>query len=418
MTRAAPGHPRHAPQPDPGGSNAAMPSQLFRTKPLALLLAEANGEHRLRRVLGPVQLTGLGVGAIIGAGIFVATGVAAHDIAGPALMLSFVVAGITCMFAALCYAEFASMAPVAGSRLHLRLRHAGRAVRLDHRLGPGARVRGRRRDGGARLVGLLPERAGAASAWQLPRATCAAPPSHYDPATGELRAPRAPCSTCRRSLIVAALTAVLVKGIQESANFNAVMVVVKLAAVLFVILRRRVLRRPGQLGAASRRTAGRGSASSAHQLVGQTTPRARRSACSPGAGDHLLRLHRLRLGLDPGRGGAATRSATCRSASSRRCCVCTVLYIARGRGADRHGALRPDRHRRRRVSRASRSAGCAWARAADRGGRRGRHHVGAARDDARRGRASSWRWPATAWCRATSSPPSTRASARRGRRRC
>ena len=57
-----------------------------------------------RRVLGPIQLTSLGVGAIIGAGIFVATGAAAHNVAGPALMLSYVVAGITCVFAALCYA--------------------------------------------------------------------------------------------------------------------------------------------------------------------------------------------------------------------------------------------------------------------------------------------------------------------------
>src|SRR3954466_11662747 len=73
------------------------------------------GENRLRRVLGPVQLSSLGVGAIIGAGIFVATGAAAHNVAGPALMVSYVVAGATCIFAALCYAEFASMAPVAGS---------------------------------------------------------------------------------------------------------------------------------------------------------------------------------------------------------------------------------------------------------------------------------------------------------------
>src|SRR5678809_348156 len=80
-----------------------------------MLLEELHSENRLRRVLGPVQLTSLGVGAIIGAGIFVATGAAAHDVAGPALMLSYVAAGITCIFAALCYAEFASMVPVAGS---------------------------------------------------------------------------------------------------------------------------------------------------------------------------------------------------------------------------------------------------------------------------------------------------------------
>src|SRR5213592_1550252 len=92
-----------------------MGSQMFARKPLEVLLEEMKGEHRLRRVLGPVQLTALGIGAIIGAGIFVATGAAAHNVGGPALMLSYTVAGITCVFAALCYAEFASMVPVAGS---------------------------------------------------------------------------------------------------------------------------------------------------------------------------------------------------------------------------------------------------------------------------------------------------------------
>src|SRR5690348_6426561 len=92
-----------------------MRSQLFMTKPHSVLLEELRGEHRLRRVLGPVQLSSLGVGAIIGTGIFVLVGIAAHDRTGPALMLSFVAAGVTCIFAALCYAEFASMVPVAGS---------------------------------------------------------------------------------------------------------------------------------------------------------------------------------------------------------------------------------------------------------------------------------------------------------------
>src|SRR4026209_3024268 len=88
---------------------------MFARKPLSLLLEEAKGENRLRRVLGPLELTALGVGAVIGTGIFVLTGVAAHDKAGPALTLSFVAAGLACIFAALCYAEFASMVPVAGS---------------------------------------------------------------------------------------------------------------------------------------------------------------------------------------------------------------------------------------------------------------------------------------------------------------
>src|SRR5262249_38881005 len=87
---------------------------MFARKPLKLLMHES-GRHQLARVLGPVQLTALGIGAIIGTGIFVLTGKAAHDTTGPALMLSFVVAGMACVFAALCYAEFASMVPIAGS---------------------------------------------------------------------------------------------------------------------------------------------------------------------------------------------------------------------------------------------------------------------------------------------------------------
>src|SRR5881396_3817271 len=92
-----------------------MKGQLFATKSLNQLLDEMAGENRLRRVLGPISLTSLGVGAIIGAGIFVMTGRAAAQDAGPAIVLSFVVAGIGCALAALCYAEFAAMAPVAGS---------------------------------------------------------------------------------------------------------------------------------------------------------------------------------------------------------------------------------------------------------------------------------------------------------------
>src|SRR5262249_55630974 len=89
--------------------------QLFAKKSLETLLAEMAGENRLRRALGPVALTSLGVGAIIGAGIFVMTGRAAAVDAGPAIVLSYVVAGLGCLFAALCYAEFASTVPVAGS---------------------------------------------------------------------------------------------------------------------------------------------------------------------------------------------------------------------------------------------------------------------------------------------------------------
>ena len=91
--------------------------RLLATKPLSILTKEANevGEHTLRRSLGPVNLITLGIGAIIGAGIFVLTGQAAALHAGPAVALSFIFAGITCAFAGLCYSEFASIIPIAGS---------------------------------------------------------------------------------------------------------------------------------------------------------------------------------------------------------------------------------------------------------------------------------------------------------------
>jgi len=90
---------------------------LWTTKSIALLQEEATseGEHTLRRALGAWNLTLLGIGAIIGAGIFVLTGQAAAQYAGPAVVLSFVISGIGCVFAGLCYAEFAAMIPIAGS---------------------------------------------------------------------------------------------------------------------------------------------------------------------------------------------------------------------------------------------------------------------------------------------------------------
>jgi APA family basic amino acid/polyamine antiporter len=90
-------------------------NQLLATKPLEVIMAEMEGDHRLKRALGPWALTALGIGAIIGTGIFVLVGKAAALTAGPALVVSFVVAGLACVFAAFCYAEFASMVPVAGS---------------------------------------------------------------------------------------------------------------------------------------------------------------------------------------------------------------------------------------------------------------------------------------------------------------
>ena len=89
---------------------------LFATKSLATIQAEAgNDAHGLKKTLGPLQLMALGVGAIIGAGLFSLTGIAAANNAGPAVTLSFVVAAIGCAFAGLCYSEFSTMIPIAGS---------------------------------------------------------------------------------------------------------------------------------------------------------------------------------------------------------------------------------------------------------------------------------------------------------------
>jgi APA family basic amino acid/polyamine antiporter len=92
-------------------------ANLLAKKPLEQLMSEAQetGEHSLRRALGPLNLVTLGIGAIIGAGIFVITGQAAAQFAGPAIIISFILAGTACAFAGLCYSEFASMIPIAGS---------------------------------------------------------------------------------------------------------------------------------------------------------------------------------------------------------------------------------------------------------------------------------------------------------------
>jgi APA family basic amino acid/polyamine antiporter len=88
---------------------------LFATKPLSRIMSESEGEHSLKRTLGPVQLVALGIGAIIGAGLFSLTGIAAANHAGPAVVLAFVLAAFGCAFAGLCYSEFSTMIPIAGS---------------------------------------------------------------------------------------------------------------------------------------------------------------------------------------------------------------------------------------------------------------------------------------------------------------
>src|SRR5262249_3043117 len=90
-------------------------SSYFRRKDVDILMAEMQGGERLHRRLGPVALSGLGIGATIGTGLYVQTGFVAKQFAGPSLVISFLLASIGCGFAAMCYSELASMVPVAGS---------------------------------------------------------------------------------------------------------------------------------------------------------------------------------------------------------------------------------------------------------------------------------------------------------------
>src|SRR6202158_3684509 len=210
-----------------------MANQFFLTKSHEVLLEELRGDNRLHRVLGPVQLSALGVGAIIGAGIFVLTGLAANMYAGPGLALSFVVAGFGCALAALCYAEFASMVPVAGSAYTYAYATLGELL--------------------AWIVGgdLILEYAVASSTvahgWahyllsflglfdiKLP-ARWIGNPIDFDAATQAWVRTGAYCNL-PAGLVVLAITVILVIGIRESARFNAAMVMLKLAVVLFVII--------------------------------------------------------------------------------------------------------------------------------------------------------------------------------------
>jgi APA family basic amino acid/polyamine antiporter len=210
-----------------------MTNQLWRRKPLHVLLKELHGENRLRRILGPVTLTSLGVGAIIGTGIFVLTGVAAHDKAGPSLMVSFVVAGLACMFAAFCYAEFASMVPVAGSAYTYAYATLGELF--------------------AWIIGwdLVLEYAVAsatvAHGWShyfqdflsifkvgIPKVIGWAP-FRFIPETGKMT-PSGSWFDLPAIIIVCIITWILIRGIQQSAVFNTTMVIFKVVIVLFVII--------------------------------------------------------------------------------------------------------------------------------------------------------------------------------------
>jgi APA family basic amino acid/polyamine antiporter len=210
-----------------------MGSSLFAKKPLAQLLAEAHEERRLRRVLGPVQLIAMGIGAVIGAGIFVATGAVARQVAGPALMLSYVVAGTVCVFAALCYAEFASMVPVAGSAYTYAYATVGELLAwilgwdlaLEYAVSAATVATG--------WSGYFQNVLGIFG-WKIPP-QLAGPVVVYNSALGKLQATGAVINL-PALLIVAIVTVILIVGIRQSARINATLVGIKVTAVLFVII--------------------------------------------------------------------------------------------------------------------------------------------------------------------------------------
>ena len=202
---------------------------IFAKKDLEMLLAEMAGEHRLHRVLGPVALTSLGVGCIIGAGIFVMTGRAAAQDAGPAVIISFAIAALGCAFAALCYAEFAAMAPVAGSAYTYAYTTLGEIFAwiigwdliLEYAMGCATVA--------SAWSGYLNEFLLAISngKLQIPYQLLSDPFTKIEGKQPWFNLP----SVC----IMVLVTMVLVVGIRESARTNALLVMIKLVVVLFVV---------------------------------------------------------------------------------------------------------------------------------------------------------------------------------------
>lgn len=192
---------------------------LFRRKPVSNGLPNSS----LNRVLGALDLTMLGVGAIIGTGVFVLTGVAAAKYAGPALIISFIIAGMACAFAALCYSEFASMIPESGSAYTYSYVAFGELIAwilgwdliLEYGLASSAVASG----WSGYFQGLL-----SGFGIHLPTALTSA----FDPTKGTF-------IDLPAVVIIFLVTLLLSRGVKESAKFNAIMVVVKVAVVLLFI---------------------------------------------------------------------------------------------------------------------------------------------------------------------------------------
>jgi basic amino acid/polyamine antiporter, APA family len=232
-----------------------MGNPLLATKPLDVIMAEAKetGEHSLRRALGPINLITLGIGAIIGAGIFVLTGQAAATAAGPAIVVSFMFCGVICAFAGLCYAEFASLIPIAGSAYTYGYATLGEIFAwiigwdliLEYAFGAATVASG----WSGYFVSLLED-----LGIYIPPQWLATPGTamvFYKKQWVELQSVRQalasagidptslPHATAVFNLVaflaIAFITFVLVVGIKESANFNSAVVIIKVAIVLVFI---------------------------------------------------------------------------------------------------------------------------------------------------------------------------------------
>jgi len=203
-----------------------MDSNLLKTKSIEQLVGDAEGGAKaLKRTLTATDLTLLGIGAIIGTGIFVLTGTAAANQAGPAIVLSYVLAGVACAFAALCYAEFAAMIPISGSAYTYAYATLGEIFAwmigwdliLEYAVGSMTVAVG--------WSGYF-QRILAGFGTHLPVWMSAAPNAGVEGAVVNLPA----------IIIVLLISALLVIGVRESARFNAVIVAIKLVAILFFIV--------------------------------------------------------------------------------------------------------------------------------------------------------------------------------------
>jgi len=234
-----------------------MANKLLTTKPLQQLVNESTDTgHGLKRTLTATNLTTLGIGAVIGAGIFVLTGSAAAQYAGPAIVISFIISGLACAFAGLCYAEFASMIPIAGSAYTYAYATMGEFLAwiigwdliLEYlfaastvAVGWSGYVLSFLKDFGI----YIPAQFSAASGtvlYDIPNMGWKALDAHLIQTLGEqgILATSLPHITAIMNLpamfIIALLSLLLIIGIRESANFNNIMVIVKVAVILLFIV--------------------------------------------------------------------------------------------------------------------------------------------------------------------------------------